>query len=128
MLPLEISSKEIESLIEEQRNLLKNGDSNKEECYARMDYLKKQFNIIIKKERKINENVVHLTNQTNLCAICFNIHPFKKLLKTSCNHYFGIECFNKWSKSCKNTRLKNVTCPNCRTVNPKLSFFKLKHI
>lgn len=119
---LQLLPEEIESLIEEQIVLLHSGHgSNK-----RINYLKKQLSIIIRRKRIVkNKNISRIiidplvTKQTHECAICFEIHPFTNLLKTRCNHYFGKQCYNNWRTLCK----EKVTCPCCRKVNPPISFF-----
>lgn len=140
MLLLQIPSEEIELLIEEQRELLRTGQYSKEVCHNKMQYLKKQFNIIKRKELKqirkymknkknISKIVIEplISKQTYECAICFEIPHISKILKTNCGHYFCRDCYNKWSNTCTNSKqFLKTTCPCCRKVNPSSSLFVIK--
>ena len=137
MLLLQIPSEEIELLIEEQRELLRTGQYSKEVCHKQMEYLKNQFNVIKRKEfkqlRKNNKNISKtvinplISKQTHECAICFEIPPFSKTLKTNCGHYFCRDCYNNWSNTCSNSKqFLKTTCPCCRKINPSSSLFVIK--
>lgn len=140
MILLQMSSEEIESLIEEQRELLRTGQYSKVVCHNKMQYLKKQFNIIKRKElkqirkyMKNNKNISKIvinpliSKQTHECAICFEIRHFSKMLKTNCNHYFCTNCYDTWSNICTNRKKsQKTTCPCCRKVNPTTSLFVVK--
>lgn len=51
----------------------------------------------------LDKNLCSTTNDTrnkgakiaynNCCSICLNTHDLKHLIKTSCGHYFGKQCF-----------------------------------
>ena len=65
--------------------------------------------------------------QTQECSICFENHSYNDLIKTSCGHYFGHSCYNKWIQSSVEQNEDNmVTCPYCRTENPSFSQYKEK--
>ena len=67
--------------------------------------------------------------QTQECSICFENHSYNDLIKTSCGHYFGHSCYNKWIQiSVEQNEDNVVTCPYCRTENPSFSQYKEKYI
>ena len=109
-----LGTKDIEMLINEQRNLFKSGEFTRETCNYNMSYLKDKYNLSTNnKKTSINTN---LLKQTKECSICFENHDLNKLLKTDCGHYFGICCYSTWEKKFK--KKDKVTCPNCRKLNP----------
>ena len=52
------------------------------------------------------------------CAVCYCDLTRETTTKTSCGHYFHIDCFESWKQS-RSTSFQAVTCPMCRHTNPK---------
>jgi hypothetical protein len=61
----------------------------------------------VKQNIYINKITIPIINILEECSICMNSSNNTNWTKTDCNHYFHIECINKW-------KLMNNTCPNCR--------------
>ena len=114
-----LTSQEIELLINEQRNLLASGNYSKNICHYNMGYLKRKYNVSVGLKERINVDTCVL-KQSKECSICYTNHPFNDLLKTNCNHYFGRSCYLKWKNRCPANR---VTCPYCRESNPGIFLF-----
>lgn len=51
------------------------------------------------------------------CSICYSDLSRETTTKTSCGHYFHIDCFESWRQSRRST-FRAVTCPMCRHTNP----------
>jgi hypothetical protein len=52
------------------------------------------------------------------CAVCYSDLTRETTTKTSCGHYFHIDCFDSWKQS-RAASFQAVTCPMCRNGNPK---------
>ena len=63
----------------------------------------------------------------NCCSMCMESHDIKHIVKTSCGHYFGKQCFASLMKHqyYKNNS-KTINCPNCRCQEFTLQQFKYK--
>jgi len=64
--------------------------------------------------------------EDNICSLCLENHDIKHLIKTTCGHYFGKQCFaalmkHRWSKD-----ETIISCPNCRSSQYSLEQFKYK--
>ena len=70
-------------------------------------------------EVKQDQQIIITNNSQEIitCAICYETHNNEKIIKTSCDHYFGMSCYNKWIEECI-TRNNSVTCPCCRELTP----------
>jgi hypothetical protein len=62
----------------------------------------------------------------NCCSMCLDTHDIKHLIKTSCGHYFGKQCFASLLKHKFYANIEVITCPNCRSNNFSLQQFKYK--
>ena len=52
------------------------------------------------------------------CAVCYCDLTRETTTKTSCGHYFHIDCFESWKQS-RSISHQAVTCPMCRHGNPR---------
>ncbi len=64
----------------------------------------------------MERRVITTKKMVEPCSICTKKHSKECALMLSCNHAFGIKCFNKWSDVCIE-RKTVVTCPMCRATN-----------
>lgn len=63
-------------------------------------------NFIVKTYKELTHNIKE--NNEN-CSICFeDFEETSKVHQTLCNHFFCVECIEKW------TVKNNYTCPLCR--------------
>jgi hypothetical protein len=62
----------------------------------------------------------------NCCSMCLDTHDLKHLVKTSCGHYFGKQCFAALLKHKYYDDEEVITCPNCRLDDFSLQKFKYK--
>ena len=53
------------------------------------------------------------------CTICYEYHPKKDAIHTSCGHWFGQKCYDAWTKMVREPE----TCPNCRFMKPMVTGF-----
>ena len=72
-----------------------------------------------KKKIKIKyNNVEYINNPINIiCMICLdNMDNDNQIIKLECNHFYHLNCINKWTlqniKFCK----KNSSCPLCKNI------------
>ena len=64
----------------------------------------------------MERRVITTKKMVEPCSICTKKHSKECALMLSCNHAFGIKCFNKWTDVCIE-RKTVVTCPMCRATN-----------
>jgi hypothetical protein len=62
----------------------------------------------------------------NVCSLCLENHDIKHLIKTTCGHYFGKQCFAALIKHKFLSDETIITCPNCRSCDYSLQQFKYK--
>jgi hypothetical protein len=62
----------------------------------------------LKRINYLNKITIPIMNILEECSICMDSSNNNNWTKTDCNHYFHIECINKWKQI-------NNTCPNCRS-------------
>ena len=58
-------------------------------------------------------------NMDDICAICLSNMLNANVKHTPCGHTFHLTCLTKWQKH-QNER--NVQCPNCRALLPRLRY------
>ena len=55
----------------------------------------------------LNEHMDMMIELKKTCPVCFDEYKNNKIIKTNCNHFLCIECYEK---------IINEKCPTCRTV------------
>lgn len=84
---------------------------NLEQKFNRAHYLTsshiKSFKITTRKMRSLHPE---------MCGVCMEYHPYRKIISTSCHHYFGKECLSNWIDMCF-VNYEDVSCPLCRDTN-----------
>ena len=59
-------------------------------------------------------------SNNNECSICLENIEKENMYITECCHKFCNECFQNWSKICKDQK-NDVKCPTCRTLLEEIS-------
>jgi hypothetical protein len=54
----------------------------------------------------------------DVCPVCFEQHPLREVVQTSCGHQIGMDCYQLWINQCLQNKI-HFTCPVCRTLKPK---------
>ena len=64
--------------------------------------------------------------EANTCSLCLESHSIKHIVRTSCGHIFGKQCFAALMRHKYYEDIKQIGCPNCRANNYSLCVFKYK--
>jgi len=105
--------------------------------YDNMDHLDRESRLAevewtrLKRERELNRLYKSISkkkmeeNSDDVCGICLEAHNNKDTYITGCKHQYGKDCFKQWVVTCQNQR-RQITCPMCKCVKPKIFQFKEK--
>jgi hypothetical protein len=61
----------------------------------------------------------------DVCPVCYETHTFADVIKTSCGHKIGKNCYQLWTNRCTEVHTP-LTCPVCRRRNPQSYRFRYK--
>lgn len=71
-------------------------------------------------------DVVSRIPPDTLCVICCDVHPDEEdWVLTTCNHWFGRACLQRWTDHLRKHCKKNPSCPVCKEVRPETTAFMI---